>query len=72
MPDGPQKKAAATDAHFAGTQRLFLGRASDKSSDLILRDGQGKKRLVLSVAEDGKSQIQFLDQNEKVTRTVEP
>ncbi len=72
MPDGPQKKAAATDAHFAGTQRLFLGRASDKSSDLILRDGQGKKRLVLSVAEDGKSQIQFLDENEKVTRTVEP
>ncbi len=71
MPDGPNKSAAAAAAHFAGKQRVFLGRARDKSSSLVLRDGQGRKRLVLRVADDGKSQIQFLDVNEKVTRVIE-
>lgn len=71
MADGPDKLAAASAAHFGGKERVFLGRARDKSSSLVLRDGQGKKRLVLSVADDGKSQIEFLDQNEKVTRIIE-
>jgi hypothetical protein len=71
MPDGPAKTAAASAGNYIGKQWLFLGRGYDKSSSLVLRDGDGKKRLVLSVAEDGKSQIQFLDQNEKVTRVIE-
>ena len=71
MPDGPGKNEAFRAAHFGETPRAFLGRAGDKSSQLVLRDGQGRKRLVLRVTEDGESAIQFLDPEGKVVRTVQ-
>ncbi len=71
MPDGAAKTAAANAAYFVGAPRAFLGRETDKSSNLVLRDAQGRKRLVLSVAEDGKSQIRFLDDAGQVTRVIE-
>ena len=71
MPDGPDKQAAFKAANMGGTQRAFLGRAADKSSQLVLRDGQGHKRLVLRVADDGNPVIQFLDPNGKVIRSVQ-
>jgi hypothetical protein len=71
MPDGAAKTAAANAAYFVGAPRAFLGRETDKSSNLVLRDAQGRKRLVLSVAEDGKSQIRFLYDAGRVTRVIE-
>ena len=71
MPDGPAKQTAFQSAHIGGTQRAFLGRGADKASQLVLRDGRGKKRLVLRVSEDGSSAIQFLDDAGNVTRTVQ-
>lgn len=67
-----QQDAAYRAANVGGTQRLFAGRASDRSSQLVLRDGQGRRRLVLRVAEDGAASIDFLDPAGKVTRTVKP
>ncbi len=67
-----QQDAAYRAANVGGTQRLFAGRATDKSSQLVLRDGQGRKRLVLRVGEDGATSIDFLDQAGKVQRTVRP
>lgn len=71
MPDGAAKQAAFQSAHIGGTQRAFLGRGADKASQLVLRDGKGKKRLVLRVAEDGNPAIQFLDEAGNVIRTVQ-
>lgn len=71
MPDGPAKQAAFQSAHMGGTQRAFLGRGQDKASQLILRDGQGKKRLILRVTESGEPTIQFLDAEGKIVRTVQ-
>ncbi len=71
MPDGPAKQAAFQSAHIGGTQRAFLGRSTDKASQLVLRDGMGKKRLILRVAENGDSAIQFLDEAGNVTRTIQ-
>lgn len=71
MPDGPAKQTAFQSAHIGGTQRAFLGRGADKASQLVLRDGRGKKRIVLRVSEDGSSAIQFLDDAGNVTRTVQ-
>ena len=72
MPDGPAKKAAFQNAHLGGQiQRAYLGRAADKSSQLVLRDGKGIKRLVLNVAEGGDPVIQFLDPSGKVLRTIQ-
>lgn len=70
MPDGPAKGAAFQAAGMGGTPRAFLGRAVDKSSQLALRDGQGHKRLVLKVAENGDASIEFLDAAGKVERTM--
>lgn len=67
-----QQEAAYRAANVGGTQRLFAGRAVDKSSQVLLRDGQGRKRLVLRVGEDGAASIDFLDQSGKVERTVRP
>jgi hypothetical protein len=67
-----QQESAYRAANVGGTQRLFAGRAVDKSSQLVLRDGQGRKRLVLRVGEDGAASIDFLDQTGKVQRTVRP
>ncbi|WP_242417731.1 hypothetical protein [Sphingomonas panni] len=71
LPEG-QQGAAYRAANVGGTQRLFVGRAVDKSSQVVLRDGQGRKRLVLRVGEDGATSIDFLDQAGKVQRTVRP
>jgi hypothetical protein len=71
MPDGTDKQAAFQAAHIGGTQRAFLGRGSDKASQLVLRDGQGRKRLVLRVTESGDPTIQFLDATGKVVRTFQ-
>jgi len=67
-----QQDAAWKAANVGQTQRLFAGRATDKSSQLVLRDGQGRRRLVLRVGEDGAASIDFLDEGGKVQRTVRP
>lgn len=67
-----QQEAAYRAANVGGIQRLFAGRAMDKSSQLVLRDGKGRRRLVLKVADDGTASIDFLDAAGKVQRTVRP
>jgi hypothetical protein len=44
-----------------------LGRASDGSVGLNLKDAAGKTRIALMVQPDGKPQLKFLDGNGKVT-----
>jgi hypothetical protein len=59
-----QKKvemAKFTDAHTPPRQRLYLGRSSDKSVALKLKDVDGHDRIVVQVAADGSPVIQFLD-----------
>lgn len=45
-----------------GSPRAFLGRQSSGASERVLRDGDGKARLVLSVAGDGSTRITFMDE----------
>jgi hypothetical protein len=40
---------------------MVLGRDSDGSVGLNLRDGNGKVRVLLAVQPDGKPVLQFLD-----------
>lgn len=49
------------------TRRLVLGRATDGSVGLDLKDANGKSRIVLMVQPDGKPQLKFLDAAGKVT-----
>ncbi|MGR4863015.1 hypothetical protein [Caulobacter sp. LARHSG274] len=66
------RPAALKAGHFGGVQRAFLGRADDGVSQLSLRDGEGRKRLILAVTPEGEATIQFLDATGKVVRTVTP
>jgi hypothetical protein len=42
-------------------RRIYLGRSSDHSAALRLKDAEGHDRIVIQVAPDGSPSIQFLD-----------
>lgn len=67
---GAAQRAAFKAAHAGGTQRVFIGRAKDKSSELALRDASGKLRLILKVTATGKASIEFLDSKGNITRRL--
>lgn len=69
MPPGPARDAAIARANFGGVQRAYLGRGVDAASELVLRDGAGRKRLVLRVEKDGAASIRFLDEAGRPVRT---
>lgn len=47
-------------------KRIFLGRDTDRSAALELKDAQGRDRIVLKVTADGTPSLQFLDEQGKV------
>ena len=67
-----EQGAAYAAANVGATPRAFLGRQVSGASELVLRDAEGKRRLVLSVAPHGAARIDFLDAEGRVTRTVTP
>ena len=74
LPQGPERDAAtkAFKARYSLhlVQRGYFGRDVDRSVALVLKDTQGHARLTARVAPDGTPQIQFLDSNGKVLRTL--
>lgn len=69
----PDKQAAlAEKAHIGGNPRLFVGRNTDGAARVALRDSDGRKRLVMSVAANGAARIDFLDAAGKVTKSITP
>lgn len=67
-----EQEAALAAANMGGAPRAFLGRQGSGASELVLRDGNGKARLVLSVAADGRARIIFMDETGRATRIVTP
>ena len=63
--DAEWKKFFST--HTGDANRIYLGRAADKSASLQLKDAAGNTRLAMRVNADGDPVIQFLDANGKVT-----
>lgn len=52
--------------------RIWLGNTGDKGSTLQLKDAKGRTRMMLLVSADGKAEIQMLDEQGKVTRSITP
>jgi hypothetical protein len=50
--------------------RVWLGNTQDKGSTLQLNDAQGRTRMRLLVAADGKAEIQMLDEMGKVSKSI--
>ena len=67
-----ERMQIAEEANFSGTDRAFFGRAWNEDSTVVLRDGEGRKRLVMRVGAAGDAEIQFLDEEGEVTRTIGP
>jgi hypothetical protein len=65
-----EQETALASANMGGAQRAFLGRQGSGASELVLRDADGKARLVLSVAADGAARIIFMDETGRATRVV--
>ncbi|RZZ81033.1 hypothetical protein [Pseudoxanthomonas winnipegensis] len=70
QPPSAEREAAIRAAGAVVAPRAFLGRTSDKASVLALRDTDGRKRLELKVAADGRATIDFLDDQGHVTRSI--
>ncbi len=74
QPDGPAKAAQIEKLRASGAfghKRLFMGK-SEGTSEVTLKDGEGRPRLRLMVTHDGAASIVFLDANGKTMRTVTP
>lgn len=63
------QKMAAAGNPLAAT-RVFVGKQRDKSSQVMLADAQGRPRLVMIVQASGTAEIQFLDDNGKVIKSI--
>ena len=69
--DLPKEQQQAALGNFLKSRpqpqsRLFLGRKADRSVALILKDPEGRDRIVLKVGADGTPSLQFLDASGKV------
>ena len=61
-----------TEEGRVGQNRIWLGNTGSKSSTLQLKDAQGRPRMMLMVSADGKAEIQMLDEQGKVTKSITP
>ena len=71
-PEGQAELEKRRAAGLIGAERVRLGKTTDRSSVLELKDAKGRPRLVLRVAADGAATIDFLDDAGKVVRTLTP
>jgi hypothetical protein len=72
----PEKDALikkwVAEGSLGSQQRVFVGKARDRSSVVTLADAKGRARILLQVKADGAAAIQFLDETGKVVKTLEP
>jgi hypothetical protein len=64
LPQSDWKAFAAS--HSSPHQRIRLGRNADQSASLVLKDTDGRPRMVLQVAADGTPTLQLLNGEGKV------
>ena len=53
-----------------GHRRIWVGRSADGSALLSLMDAVGNERIQMKVSSKGEAEIDFLDANGKVTKTI--
>ena len=74
LPEAEQRafwKKLGDDGRLSAN-RIWLGNTGDKGSALQLKDARGRTRMLLKVAADGKAEIQMLDEQGKVSKSITP
>lgn len=61
-----------SDAGRLSANRIWLGNTRSKGSALQLKDAKGRTRMMLLVAADGRAEIQILDEQGKVSKSITP
>lgn len=61
-----------SDPDEGGHRRIWVGSGDDGAARIELRDGAGRSRIVLEVAEGGGASLAFLDGEGKVVRRLAP
>ena len=69
-PEGDAEFAKMAEAGGFGYPRLFIGKAEDRASTVILRDAKGLARLKLTVTPAGAASIDFIDASGKTVRHI--
>jgi hypothetical protein len=72
LPEGQRQAAikAFRETHPGDHPRILLGRESDKSALLRMKDTEGRDRIVMKVAADGSPLLQFLDESGRVVEQL--
>jgi hypothetical protein len=73
MPEGPDKTALLQSFRsrgLLGTERVFVGKRTDRSSAVVLSDAQGNARIVLAVDSAGAPKIELRDAAGRVLATL--
>ena len=72
MPEAQRKALMEkrSKEHYYGAQRFYAGKSASGNSVVLLRDADGRPRLSMMVAPDGKASIDFLDADGKVQRSI--
>lgn len=60
------------DQNRLSENRIFLGTTGSKGSALLLNDAKGRTRMMLIVSASGEPEIQMLDENGQVVKTINP
>lgn len=58
------------EANRLSNNRVYLGTTGDRGSSLMLKDAKGNVRMMLLVSAKGQAEIQILDENGKVEKTI--
>ncbi|MCD2518250.1 hypothetical protein LQ564_18235 [Massilia sp. G4R7] len=61
-----------SEAGRLNENRIWLGNTMGKASTLQLKDARGRVRMMLMVSADGKAEIQMLDEQGKVIKSITP
>jgi hypothetical protein len=75
MPEGPARDAELKRVISAGTfgrQRMWVGKAADRSAVVLMSDALARPRMRLKVTPEGAASIDFLDEEGKVHRSIGP
>lgn len=72
LPEEARKAAvqAMADNDELITQRLFLGKRRNQTTELVMYDIKGKQRIRMQVAKDGTPRLEFLDEAGKVIHSL--
>jgi hypothetical protein len=69
-PEGDAAFSKLAAAGGFGYARLFIGKAEDRASTVILRDAKGLARLKLTVTPSGAASIDFMDESGKIIKHI--